>query len=174
MAGIGFTDAKNYKVYPGSFIGRQMGFYEINHADTNSGTFGNPDYDYTNVRLAMQAIQQHAELMFMGMPQVSNNWGRWIVALAVDTLNDGNDTIGNIQDNNLAETIQDALQAIPALNDNQTVQFLRVHVYGNEFVNTSDFLNYIVTNNHGANPLANPETFAPGSVEQNELVILQM
>jgi len=182
MAGIGFTNAKHYKVYPGSFIGRQIGYYEIYHADTNSGTYGNPDYDYTNVRLAMQAIQTHAELLFMGMPEVSNNYGRWIVALAQDTANDGNDTVGNIVNNVLAETILATLQKIPELMSSgslpgglapEDVQFQRVHLYGNEFVTTSDFLEYVITNNHGANLLANPETYAPGSVEQNELVILQ-
>lgn len=172
MAGIGFADAKNYKTYPGSFIGRQLAFYSVRHVDTNAGNGGNPVYDENNYRLAIQAIQQHAEVIFAGNPTVSNSWANFIVCIAQDTANDGNDTIGNITSNMLSETIQQALRAVASLNDNNDAIFERRFVFGTEFLTTGDFLSAIQYGLQGGT-LPDPETFAPGSVEQNELVTLQ-
>ena len=170
MAGIGFADAKNYKAYPGSFIGRQIGFYAVRHVDTNDGNGGSPVFATENFRLALQAIQQHAEILFVGNPVVSNSWGSFIVGLAVDTANDGDNLSGNTND--MAETIQDALRAVPALNDNNDAEFDRRWLFGTELLTTGAYLTAITEGSQGS-PLADAETFAPGSVEQDELINLQ-
>ena len=170
MAGIGFADAANYKAYPGNFIGRQIGFFAVRHVDTNAGNGGSPVYDMENYRLALQAIQQHAEILFAGNPVVSNSWGQFIVGLAVDTANDGDNLMGST--NNMAETIQDALRNVPQLNDNNDAIFERRFLFGSELLDTSAYL-YAITQGSQDNDLAEAETFAPGSVEQDELIQLQ-
>ena len=172
MAGIGFENAPNYKVYPGSFIGRQMAFYKVGHVDLNAGGLNDPALDNVNFRLAIQTIQQHAEIMFIGNPTVSNSYAQFIVAIAQDTANDGNDTIGNIKNNDLAETIEAALRNVDALNGSSNATFERRWVFGSAFQSTNEYLTSI-TESWQNNTLDAPETFAPGSVEQNELEYLQ-
>jgi len=172
MAGIGFENAPNYKAYAGSFIGRQIGFYAVRHVDTNDGSGGSPVFSSNNFRLAIQAIQQHAEILFIGTPVVSNSWGSFIVGISQDTANDGNDTIGNITSNAQAETIRFALRSIPALNTNNDAEFDRRWLHGSDLVTTGDYLDYIDESNVG-DTLPEPLTFAPGSVEQDELNIIQ-
>ena len=170
MAGIGFANAANYKAYPGSFIGRQIGFFAVRHVDTNAGNGGSPVYDIENFRLALQAIQQHAEILFVGNPTVSNSWASFIVGLSVDTANDGNNLMGNT--NMMAETIQQALRAVPSLNDNNDALFERRWLFGTELVTTGNYLTDVTHGLQGGT-LTNAETFAPGSVEQDELIQLQ-
>ena len=170
MAGIGFENAPHYKAYPGNFIGRQIGFFAVRHVDTNAGNGSNPVLDATNFRLALQAIQQHAEVLFVGNPTVSNSWASWIVGLAVDTANDGPNL--SLNTNSMAETIQTALRAVPSLNDNNNAIFERRWLFGTELVTTSNYLNDIQYGLQGG-LLPEPEAFAPGSVEANELAELQ-
>jgi hypothetical protein len=170
MAGIGFANATHYKAYPGSFIGRQIGFFAVRHVDTNAGNGPNPVYDTENFRLALQAIQQHAEILFVGNPTVSNSWASFIVGLSVDTANDGDNLMGNT--NMMAETIQDALRAVDSLNDNNDAIFERRWLFGTNLVTTGNFLTDITEGLQGGT-LADAETFAPGSVEQDELINLQ-
>jgi hypothetical protein len=171
MAGIGFENAPNYKAYAGSFIGRQIGFYAVRHVDLNDGSGGSPIFASESFRLAIQTIQQHAEILFIGTPVVSNAWGSFIVGIAQDTANDGNDTVGNITNNAQAETIQAALRNIPELNNNNDALFDRRWLHGSDLVTTANYLDYIDESNVG-DPLPEPLTFAPGSVEQDELNII--
>jgi hypothetical protein len=166
MAGIGFENAPHYTAYPGSFIGRQIGFFSVRHVDTNAGNGANPVLDSANFRLAIQAIQQHAEVLFIGNPTVSNSWASFIVGLSVDTANDGDNLAGNT--NMMAETIETALRNVPSLNDNNDAVFERRFLFGTDLLTTSDYLDAIQYGLQGGD-LPTPQTFAPGSVEQNEL-----
>jgi hypothetical protein len=161
----------NAKAYPGSFIGRQVGFFEVRHIDTNEINQSNGKLDTTNFRLAIQTIQLQAEILFIGTPVVSNSWGRFIVALAVDTANPANpaDLSALNQSNNMAQDIQTALRAVPALNDNNNAVCTRLYLWGDRsdgaFKTASDFATAIV-----ASTGTTYTGFASGSVEQNELV----
>ena len=165
--------AVHRQAYPGSFIGRQIGFYAVRHVDLNAGNGSNPVLDSENFRLAIQAIQTQAEILFIGNPTVSNSWASFIVGIAQDTLNDGNDTVGNIKENTMSDTIQSILRGIPSLNDNagQAI-FERRWLFGYELQTTSNYLSSIQYGLQGGT-LPEPETFAPGSVEDKELSILQ-
>ena len=161
----------NARAYPGSFIGRQIGFFEVKHIDTNELNIYNGKLDTKNFRLAIQTIQLQAEILFIGTPVVSNSWGRFIVALAVDTANPANpsDLSALNQSNSMAQDIQTALRAVPELNDNNNAVCTRLYVWGDRsdgpFLTASGFLSAIV-----ANTGTTYAGFAEGSVEQNELV----
>jgi hypothetical protein len=172
MAGIGYSNAPHYKAYPGSFIGRQIGFFEIKHIDTNAGNSSNYELDTTNFRLAIQAIQLQAEILFIGTPVVSNNWGRFIVGLSVDTANPANpdDLTALNQSNSMAQDIQTALRAVPQLNDNSNnAVCTRLFLYGDRddgpLLTFSEFTSAIVSSTS-----TSYVGFAEGSVEQNELI----
>jgi hypothetical protein len=171
-SGIGYKST--YQAYPGSQIGRQIAFYKIRHVDTNAGpVYGSSGavYDYRNFTYAMQAIQTVAEIITIGTPSVSNSWSQWIVGLAYDTATPANEL--TMADNQMANTIQAALRAIPALNDNEPATVERVFIFGSGFVNTSDFLYDIAHSQANSNLLPTPVDFAPGSVEENELIVLR-
>jgi len=168
MAGIGYNKAPNYKAYPGSFIGRQIGFYEIKHIDTNAINVYNGKLDTENFRLAIQTIQLQAEILFIGTPAVSNSWGRFIVGLAVDTANTDAPVFEG--DNGMAMTLQELLRNVPQLNDNSNQAVVtRLYLWGDRsdgpFYTESAFANAIVANT-GTTYVG----FAEGSVEQNELI----
>ena len=169
MAGIGYNNAPNYKAYPGSFIGRQIGFYEIKHADLN--VFQDNSHrrlDTERFRLAIQTIQLQAEILFIGTPYVSDNWSRFVVGLAVDTANTNAPVFSG--DNGMAMTLQDLLRNVPSLNDNGNDAIVtRYYLFGGNqdgfMKNESDFLSAIT-----ANTTTSYTGFASGSVEQNELI----
>jgi len=169
MAGIGYSNAPNYKAYPGSFIGRQIGFYEIKHVDLNvSQDNSYRCLDTERFRLAIQTIQLQAEILFIGTPYVSDNWSRFVVGLAVDTAN--TDAPVFTGDNGMAVTLQTLLQNVPSLNDNSNMATVtRYYLFGGNqdgFMKTeSDFVSAIT-----ANTSTTYTGFATGSVEQNELI----
>ena len=170
-SGIGYS--KTYQAYPGSQIGRQIAFYKIRHVDTNSGpAYGGSGavYDYRNFTKAMQAIQTVAEIITVGTPSVANSWSYWVVGLAYDTATPASEL--TMIDNQMANTIQAALQAIPELNDNQQATVERVFMWGAEWLNASDFVNAIAYSQGAGNLLPVPTDFAPGSVEENELITI--
>jgi len=101
---------------------------------------------------------------------VTDSWASWIVGLAVDTANDGPNL--SLNTNSMAETIQTALRAVPTLNDNNQAIFERRWLFGQELLTTSNYLNAIQYGLQGGT-LPEPEAFAPGSVEANELAQLQ-
>jgi hypothetical protein len=168
MAGIGYSNAPHYRAYPGSFIGRQIGFYEIKHIDTNALNISNGKLDTENFRLAIQTIQLQAEILFIGTPVVSNQWGRFIVGLSVDTAN--TDAPVFTGDNGMAITLQALLRNVPQLNDNSNQAVVtRLYLWGDRsdgpFYTESEFASAIV-----ANTSTTYVGFAEGSVEQNELI----
>ena len=166
MAGIGYAAAPHYKAYPGSFIGRQIGFYKIGHVDLNAENSYHGRLDSENFRLAIQTIQTQAEILFIGTPVVSNQWGRFIVGLSVDTANTNAPVFEG--DNSMAVTLQNLLRAVSSLNDNSNLATVeRLWLYGDELVNFGYLDSAIV-----ANTSTTYTGFAEGSVEQNELIQL--
>jgi hypothetical protein len=170
-SGIGYNTT--YQAYPGSVIGRQLAFYKIRHVDTNAGpAYGSGAvYDYRNFTYAIQAIQTVAEIMTVGAPSISNSWSLWIVGLAYDTATPASE-LSSI-DNQMANTIQDALRAIPALNDNEDATVERVFMFGNDWLNASDYVHAISHSQARDELLDTPIDFAPGSVEENELITIR-
>jgi hypothetical protein len=117
MAGIARV---NGKVSPGSFIGREIKFYKVKFADTKLGTSGGYGgvLDQANFDSIITTVQTHAEIFYIGTPTKHDELGQMMVGIALDTLNDGNDTVGNVSDNDLSETVTEALRANTFLNDN--------------------------------------------------------
>ena len=170
-SGIGYK--ATYQAYPGSVIGRQLAFYQIRHVDTNAGpAYGDGAvYDYRNFTYAIQAIQTVAEIMTVGAPSISNSWSQWIVGLAYDTATPASEL--SAMDNQMANTIQDALRAIPALNDNENATVTRVFMFGTDWLDAADYVDAI-SHSQGRNDLLpTPVDFAPGSVEENELITIR-
>ena len=169
-SGIGYK--ATYQAYPGSQIGRQLAFYQIRHVDTNAGgSQGTSAYDYRNFTYAIQAIQTVAEIMTVGAPTISNSWSQWIVGLAYDTATPANEL--SAIDNQMANTIQDALRAIPALNDNQDATVTRVFMFGTDWLDAADYVDAISHSQYYNDTLPTPVDFAPGSVEENELITIR-
>jgi len=80
----------------------------------------------------IDGIQTKAEIVTVGAPKISNNWGRFIVGVFEDTFNNGIMTNGIDDDNDksgynsMSETLQQALQNIA--DDNVTVD--EIYMYG--------------------------------------------
>lgn len=164
MAGIGFENAKHYKAYPGSFIGRAIAYYHVRLVDTNAASYGSPEFDYTNYRLAIQAIQTQAEILWVGTPFISNSYGAFMVALSHDTANDGSNTDGGANDK--AVTIQSILRTVL---DDSNAEVIRKWAVGSNWYDQGDYVNYVTTNNQFTE---NNQVYAPGSVEEDELLQL--
>lgn len=103
MAGI---ERKNGHATPGWFIGRDLQWLKIKRIDTN-----NSGLDQHIVDKAVEIIGRHGEIFFVGEPHVSDNWGKFMVLVALNTFNDGDNTIGTITNNPGALTLQDELAA---------------------------------------------------------------
>jgi hypothetical protein len=127
---IGSDVAGNYRQQqvPFSRFGtRKIAFYKISHADTQqSGGV----LDLTLMNTLVDTIQTRMELVMVGAPKISNNWGRFIIAVFEDTANDGsNIDLDNTPQltNDKATTLADALQAATG-DGNITVD--RLYMYG--------------------------------------------
>jgi len=159
-------EAVHYDAFPGSFIGRQIAYFHVRFVDTNASTVGDPAFDYTNFRLAVQAIQTQAEILWTGTPWISNGYGAFMVALSYDTANDGNNLTGNT--NSMAETIQSILRTVL---DDGDVQFVRKWAVGSNWYDQGDYVDYVTNNGQFDHTTVN-NVYGHGSVEQDELIIL--
>lgn len=156
MAGI--TPAPgHYVAFPGSFIGRQIAFYHVRFVDTNANTYGSPEFDYTNFRKIVNIIQSQAEILWMGVPWISNGYGAFMVAVSHDTANNDGSTDNNAN----AKTIQELLQVF----DNDA-EFVRKFAVGSDWYDTSSFVSYVTNNNQFTE--AN-NVFGQGNPEQADL-----
>jgi hypothetical protein len=106
----------NYRqqIVPFSRFGtRKIVWFKISHADTQE-TSGVLDMETFNHLI--DGIQTKAEIVTVGAPKISNNWGRFIVGVFEDTFNNGNNTKGIAGENfpagtnSMSETLADALQ----------------------------------------------------------------
>jgi hypothetical protein len=114
----GVSVAQNYRqqqVPFSRFGSRKIVWFKISHADTqqSSGVL-----DQVVFNKLIDGIQTKAEIVTVGAPKISNDWGRFIVGVFEDTFNNGIMTKG-IDDSNTAtgynsmsETLEDALQAM--------------------------------------------------------------
>jgi hypothetical protein len=86
--------AGNYRkqIVPFSRFGtRKIVWFKISHADTqeSSGVL-----DQVVFNALIDGIQTKAEIVTVGAPKISNNWGRFVVGVFEDTFNNGNSTNG--------------------------------------------------------------------------------
>ena len=118
--------AANYRqqIVPFSRFGtRKVAWYKVGRADTNNG--GVMDMDIVNT--IVQTIQAQAEIVMVGAPHISDNWGKFMVAVFEDTMSDGVDTderFGQTQQgqagyNANSATLQDLVRA--ALDDSGVI-----------------------------------------------------
>ena len=123
---IGNSIAKNYRqqIVPFSRFGtRKVAWYKVGRADTNNG--GVMDMDVVNT--IVTSIQTQAEIVMVGAPYISDNWGKFMVAVFEDTMSDGVDTDerhglaqpGAAGFNGNSQTLQDIVRA--ALDDNGVI-----------------------------------------------------
>ena len=112
----GVSVAQNYRqqqVPYSRFGSRKIVWFKISHADTQQSS-GVLDQGVFNALI--DGIQTKAEIVTVGAPKISTNWGRFIVGVFEDTFNNGNNTNGiNDNDtkagwNNMSETLAEALQ----------------------------------------------------------------
>jgi len=89
----------NYRqqIVPFSRFGsRKIVWFKISHADTqeSSGVL-----DMVLFNKLIDGIQTKAEIVTVGAPKISNNWGRFFVGVFEDTFNNGIMTTGIDDDN---------------------------------------------------------------------------
>jgi len=129
----GVEVAANYRkqIVPFSRFGsRKIVWFKISHADTqeSSGVL-----DMVLFNKLIDGIQTKAEIVTVGAPKISNNWGRFIVGVFEDTFNNGiltngiNDNDGNAGFNSMSETLADALQAMV---DDGNITVDEIYMYG--------------------------------------------
>jgi len=120
MAGIGFNNAPHYKVSPGWFVGRELQWLKIKRFDDNNGGLDN-----AVIQQVVNVLQRHAEVFFVGEPHVSDNWGKFMVLVALNTFNDGSntDSNGNVQTNPNATTLAEDLQSLSLGGDGVQVEY---------------------------------------------------
>ena len=112
---------------PGWFVGRELQWLKIKRIDDN-----NNGLDQAIIDTAVAIIQRHGEVFFVGEPHVSDNWGKFMVLVALNTFNDGNDTEGNIENNPKSLTLQGELVAANLGGVGAQVEYW--HVYnGDQF-----------------------------------------
>lgn len=108
---------------PGWFVGRELQWLKIKRFDDRTdGTL-----DQAAIDTVVEILERHAEVFFIGEPHVSDNWGKFMVLVALNTFNDGNNTGGNIASNPGALTLQEELQAVSLGGDGVMVEYW--HVY---------------------------------------------
>jgi len=123
---------QNYRqqIVPFSRFGtRKIVWFKISHADTqeSSGVL-----DQVVFNALIDGIQTKAEIVTVGAPKISNNWGRFIVGVFEDTFNNGelstiDETNPGSGMNSKSETLAEALQAMVS-QGNITVD--EVYMYG--------------------------------------------
>ena len=91
---------------------RKIVWFKISHADTqqSSGVL-----DRVVFNALIDGIQTKAEIVTVGAPKISNNWGRFIVGVFEDTFNNGemstiDETNPGSGMNSKSETLAEALQ----------------------------------------------------------------
>ena len=117
----------NYRqqIVPFSRFGtRKIAWYRVGRGDTNSGG----SLDMVLFNKLIDGIQTKGEIVTVGAPYISNSWGKFIVGLFEDTLNNGNEELTTeAGQNDMAESIQDTLRAIADDND---INVERIYMYG--------------------------------------------
>lgn len=120
-------------VSPGSFIGREVVWYKVKFADTKLGTSGGYGgvLDQDNFDSIFTTVQTHAEVFYIGTPTKNDTQGQMMVGVAINTLNDGSSTPGEIANltNALAETVTAALRANAFLDDGD-IEFIPCAMLG--------------------------------------------
>lgn len=112
------------------FGSRKIVWFKISHADTQESA---GVLDQVVFNSLIDGIQTKAEIVTVGAPKISNNWGRFIVGVFEDTFNNGimtkgiNDSNTATGYNSMSETLADALQAM-VQDGNITVD--EIYMYG--------------------------------------------
>lgn len=129
--------AKNYRqqIVPFSRFGsRKIAWYRVGRADSQESG-GVLDMELFNKLI--DGIQTKGELVTVGAPYISNDWGKFIVGLFEDTLNNGNEELETeAGQNDMAESIQDTLRAIADDND---INVRRIYMYGAPATDHEDY-----------------------------------
>jgi hypothetical protein len=140
---IGSDVAANYRQQqvPFSRFGtRKVAWYKIGHVDTNTGG----TLDMTNFNKIIDAIQTQMEIVMIGAPYISNNWGKFMIAVFEDTANDGENTsaqtaAGQVGYNAHSSTLHDTLVA--ATGDSSIV-VEKYYLFGAPETGTDDYYGF--------------------------------
>lgn len=127
LIGTGIDANYRQQIVPFSRFGtRKIVWFKISHADTqeSSGVLSMPTFN-----ALIDGIQTKAEIVTVGAPKISNNWGRFIVGVFEDTFNNGNNTDPEeyYTDNNMTETLATALQNIV---DDGNITVDQIYMFG--------------------------------------------
>ena len=142
---IGNYVAQNYRQQqvPFSRFGtRKIAWYRVGRTDTNNGGA----IDMVKMNEMVDAIQTQAELVTIGAPYVSDNWGKFMIAVFEDTANDGNTTnaqtaSGQVGYNSNAKTLQQALRDVTS---DSSIVVERMYLFGAPSQNTDDYYGFSV------------------------------
>jgi hypothetical protein len=151
-AGITPVPGHRY-AFPGSFIGRQIAFFRVRLLDlkNNAGKI-----DYENFTTALRIVQSQAELIWVGVPTVRDNYASVTVAVSYDTTN-------NEGNGPTARTIQSLLQ-----DWDGNAEFTRVWMVGQDLFEENTYLDYIDAN---WDTTTTPNVYGSGSPDQDEFNI---
>lgn len=133
--------AANYRqqIVPFSRFGtRKVIWFKIGHVDTSQGG----TVDMVKFNTLIDTIQTRMEVVMVGAPYVSNNWGKFMIAVFEDTANNGADSeiSGAAQlSNGKATTLHDALVAATGDNDIVVEQF---YLFGAPETGTDDYYGF--------------------------------
>lgn len=110
---VNTTLGANYRqqIVPFSRFGtRKVSWYKVGRADTNNGG----TMDMAIINDIVTSIQTQAELVMVGAPHISDNWGKFMVAVFEDTTNDGENTSpsGTVGYNGGSKTLQDIVREV--------------------------------------------------------------
>lgn len=110
---IGNYVAANYRQQqvPFSRFGtRKIAWFKVGRADTNDGGV----LDMETFNTLIDAIQTQAEIVTIGAPHRSDDWGKFMVAVFEDTASDGENTelagSGDVGYNGNSKTLQQVLR----------------------------------------------------------------
>jgi len=116
---------------------RKVQWYTIGHVGTRTP----PSYAVDPAKMAglLQLIQTQMEIIMVGHPRAGQDWGRFMIAVAADTANDGGNT-DSYYYNSKSKTLRDILEQYEddTIGDGD-VQVQKRYIWSDEFVTDSDY-----------------------------------
>jgi hypothetical protein len=141
LIGSGIDANYRQQIVPFSRFGtRKVAWYAIRHADTRNGAL-----DMEKLNTIVDTIQTRMEVVMVGAPYISDNWGKFMVAVFEDTANDGNNSNQVSTGYNAnATTLQDALQAATG----ESVMVERFYLFGAPATDTDQYYGFSNSNTY--------------------------
>lgn len=116
---------------------RKIQWYTIGHVATRTA----PSYAVDPAKMAslIQLIQTQMEVIMVGHPRAGEDWGRFMIAVAADTANDGENT-DSYYYNNKSKSLKEILEQFEddTIGDGD-VQVQKRYIWSDEFVTDDEY-----------------------------------